>query len=166
MATQRQVQEMVAYLASRTHFGASANGKQYRLPSASIFAPVLADFKVIQPYSAHDFNEKKKLIKVLHIELGCMRQVHFRPDSKDHIMSRYRCDCGDFWELRYLPAVKSEALAAQFSTLMVEDDDDWPEKLDWVTNKTVRYETVRPLSPAELLESRAKRILAIRESAP
>lgn len=143
-------------------------------PAASVFLTGHNDLKVIKSYGEQYDEDIKHLIAVRHS--GCRGEIRYDPNEQDPIMSEYVCCgygddglyCTQSWPLTAIQAMDEIALRSHFYTELIENADDlgeWPIKLCEVTNGAIRYSTTRPLTKAELLASRARRILEIREKA-
>lgn len=148
-------------LMTRTKFP-SETGEQ---PGASTFQTLPVDLALIKGHSAE--NRSSWGLEVYHRDCG--RRVDFRLNERDPILSNYICNdysCPGSWDLRDLLKMTVLEIQKTFYTLLIEDDDDLddrPIKLIEIDNGRQRYSSTRPCTNRELMESRVKRLVAIRE---
>jgi hypothetical protein len=166
VAKVKETQELVADLLTRTIW------PNVGLPAASSFNVVPRDLKFIQVYAGYDYDGPESIL-VRHG--GCRGVVTFEPDEQDPIMSSYSCQghisdgytyCDWTWKLADLLRMSQEDLRHHFYTELCEDTEDlrdWPVRLTWIEAGANRYTALRPCTREEVLTSRVKRLLEIRE---
>jgi hypothetical protein len=151
--------EMLEYGLSHLSMGS------YKQPRASCFPTVHSDFKILAYQELHP-EGKGDAISIKHNCGSTMRYCH---NSMDPIMGKYECGgCNHELKVAALPNIMTVDLQMAYKTTLVETTKDLqeiPGKLVEVFDKNARvaYQTIREMTNTEIIESRAKRLVTLRE---
>lgn len=135
------------------------------MPKESRFDVLWDDFMIAAKEQDRDFSKRRIEVQTV----SCDSRLNFSLDEQDPVMSRFTCMnpyCSHQWKLHEIRDMKPGERRLLFATVLLEDYEGrnvWPEKLCDKTEGNKLFSSIRPATREEIIESRVKRLISIRE---